>query len=251
MASVISQIRIRLATFTSAVHWVVGSSIFLLIGLVLGPILPEKQARVVGQWLIRTAFRTYVVHLRWLRIAECKFVGLERLSAEKGPFVLAPNHPAIWDCVFVLAAVPSLTCVLKSALLKNPFTMGAARLARFIPNDPPGEMVKGCVRAVRAGHSLLLFPEGTRTRRKECLLNEFKGGVAIVARQTGVPVYPLFIKTDNEFGMKGRRIWHVDTVTTHITMTVGEPLRCGEQESAHEFLERLRGEHIRALSTPP
>ncbi len=243
-------IRSWTAAVACAAYWGVGGAFFLVVGLVLGPFLPESVARRVGGCLIRFAFVGFVRLLRFFAIAEIQWVGFDKIERETGAYVLAPNHPAIWDAVFILAKIDGLTCVLKAALLRNPLVMGAARLARFIPNDPPSEMVKRCVGALEGGGKLLLFPEGTRTRKKECILNEFRGGIAIAARHAGVPVYPVFVRTDTDFGSKGSPAWRPELTTTHITMTVGDPLRCGEKESSHEFLERLRSVYLKALSPP-
>jgi 1-acyl-sn-glycerol-3-phosphate acyltransferase len=250
MAAMMNQLRAWAATLACAIYWVVGGALFLVFGLVLGPILPEATARRVAGVLIRGAFAGFVAVLRVFAVARCEFKGFERLTEVKGGYILAPNHPAIWDAVFILAKLNGLTCIVKASLLKHPLTMAGARLARFVPNDPPGEMVRRCVKALEGGQRLLWFPEGTRTRRGEGLVNEFRGGVALVARHAGVPIYPVYIRTDTEYGAKGYPIWKATLATTHITMELGEPMKCVENESTQDFLERLRSEYIRALSRP-
>ena len=244
-------VRAWTAAVASAIYWGVGGALFLILGAVLGPILPERTARRVGGAAVQWAFAGFVKLLDLFAIAKCEYVGLEKLAAAKEPYILAPNHPAIWDAVFVLAKVNGLTCVLKAALLRNPLVMGGARLARFIPNDPPGEMIKQCVNALKNGYNLLLFPEGTRTRKAEGLVNEFRGGVGIIARNVGSPVYPVYVTTDSEFGAKGTKPWIPRYDTAHIRIVVGDPLRCAEGENTHDFLQRLRSSFITALSRPP
>ncbi|MBL9115837.1 MAG: 1-acyl-sn-glycerol-3-phosphate acyltransferase [Verrucomicrobiaceae bacterium] len=250
MAAILNGIRIWAAALACAIYWGVGGGLFLLVGMVLGPILPEKVGRRVGGGLIQGAFAGFVMLLRVFGIAHCRMIGFEKLKEVNGAFILAPNHPAIWDAVFILAKQGGLTCILKASLLKNPLTMGGARLARFIPNEPAVEMVKKCVKSLEEGRALLLFPEGTRTWRREGVVNEFRGGVAILARQTRLPVYPVFVSTTTFFGAKGTPAWRPDPARSDITMLLGDPLVCGEQESSHDFLERLRAEYIRALSRP-
>ena len=233
-----------------ALYWGIGGTSFLLLALILGPILSEDQSRRVGKRMIQFAFYWFTRLLRLFSIAKCEYVGFEKLDQYRGGLVLAPNHPAIWDAVFIMARIGGLTCILKSALLRNPLMAGGVKLARFIPNDPPNEMVKRCVRALTSGEQLLLFPEGTRTRKKEGVVNEFRGGAAIVARHAKVPVFPVFIETTSDFGSKGWPAWFPDYQTAHIRITVGEPLVCVEEESAHDFLQRLRSVFIAALSRP-
>lgn len=244
----IDRIRTWTAAFACAFYWGIGGGLFFLTAFLLGPFLSETSARRIGGWLIRWAFRGFTLLLRLFGIAQCEFIGFEKLKSQTGGYILAPNHPAIWDAVFVLSKVPDLTCILKSSLLANPLVMGGARLARFIPNDPPQEMIRRCAAALAEGGRLLLFPEGTRTRKNEGVVNEFRGGVAIVARQAGVPVIPVFVQTDSDYGRKGRPLWKPVYRTTHLRMTLGEPVMCGEDESSHQFVERLRSAYLSALS---
>lgn len=247
----IDRARTWTAALACALYWGIGGSVVLLLALVLGPILPARLARKVGGFIIRWPFRGFILLLRWFGVAQCEFVGFEKLRTQAGGFVLAPNHPAIWDAVFILARVPHLTCILKSSLLCNPLLAGGARLARFIPNDPPQEMIRQCITTLSQGGRLLLFPEGTRTRKATTGLNDFRGGVAIIARQARVPVIPVFVQTDSDYGMKGRPLWRPEYRLTRIRMTLGEPMTCGEEETSHQFLERLRAAYLAALSRPP
>lgn len=240
-----------LAAVTSLVYWVVGSAGFFLLAMVLGPLLPVNRSRSVGQTLLHWVFAGYVAVLRWFGVVRCEFVGFEQLEQAPTGIIIAPNHPAIWDAVFIIGRLSSLTCIVKSSLLRNPFMTGGLKLARFIPNDPPHEMVKRCVHALQHGERLLLFPEGTRTRTSEGVVNEFRGGIALVAKHSGAPVWPVFVRTTGTYGRKGEAVWRPPAAPVTITMTVGQPVQCGEQENAHEFLDRLREPFIEALSAPP
>ena len=247
----IEWIRRWAAALTCGIYWFLGALVFLIAALIAVPLLPEKVSRRIGRWLVRAAFAGFIQVLRVYRIADCEMIGFDAFDRYEGGLIVAPNHPAIWDAVFILGRLTGLTCILKAALLRNPLVAGGARLSRFIANDPPSDMVKRCVKALSSGERLLLFPEGTRTRKKENVINEFRGGVAIVARHAKVPVYPVFVETNDDFGAKGTQPWIPPLKTVKIRMVVGEPLMCGDKESAHEFLERLRARYIEALSGPP
>jgi len=247
----IDWIRRWAAALSCAFYWGIGGMAFMLMSLIVGPLLPEATSRRMGRGLIQFVFYWFTRLLSLFRIADCEMVGFEKLDDHRGGLVLAPNHPAIWDAVFIMARIGGLTCILKAALLKNPLTAGGARLARFIPNDPSREMVKRCVAALAGGERLLLFPEGTRTRKKQNVVNEFRGGIAIVAKHSHTPVFPVFVETNDDFGSKGSPAWMPPRKTVRIRMTVGEPMMCGENESAHAFLDRLRARFIEALSGPP
>jgi 1-acyl-sn-glycerol-3-phosphate acyltransferase len=62
-------------------------------------------------------------------------------------------------------------------------------------------MVREAARELRSGQQLLVFPEGTRTRRAP--VSPFKGGFALIAKQAGAPVQTVFIETNSRFLSKG------------------------------------------------
>src|SRR5437879_11250881 len=84
---------------------------------------------------------------------------------EGPPSVLAANHPSLIDALLIIAHEPRVTCVMKSSLMNNVFLGAGARLARYIRHDPPRRMIHEAVAQLRCGGIVLLFPEGTRTKR--------------------------------------------------------------------------------------
>ena len=71
--------------------------------------------------------------------------------------------------------------------------------ARDLPRQPFRTSIAAA--AVRAGSQLLVFPEGTRTRREP--VNHFEGGFALIAKTARVPVQTVFIETNSLFLSKG------------------------------------------------
>ncbi|WP_294232204.1 lysophospholipid acyltransferase family protein [Prosthecobacter sp.] len=172
----------------SMAYWAVGGLLFVAAGVVLAPLLPLEKSRAIGQRLLQTAFRGFLGLLRLCGVFECEFRGFEALEGVSGGLIIAPNHPALWDAVFVIAQVPGLRCILKSSLMHNPFLRGGAKLAGFIPNKPAHKMLQQSIEALRQGDRLLFFPEGTRTRKQENPINTFLGGIGIIATQSSAPV---------------------------------------------------------------
>jgi 1-acyl-sn-glycerol-3-phosphate acyltransferase len=125
---------------------------------------------------------------------------LDALRAEPG-LIIAPNHPSLLDAVLVISRVPQVGCIMKASVWDNPVLAGGARLSGYIRNDSPRDMVRGAAREVCAGNSLLVFPEGTRTRG--AVVNRFRGGFALIAKRARAPVQTVFIETDSAFLAKG------------------------------------------------
>lgn len=57
------------------------------------------------------------------------------------------------------------------------------------PNTADKEGLKKVINLVKSGESLLIFPEGTRSRVGELI--EAKKGILLIARMTGAPIVPI------------------------------------------------------------
>lgn len=240
-------LRVGAAATVSLVYWVVGGLLFVLAGLVCVPLLPGEKSRALGQWLLQRAFGSFLQILCLFGILRVEYRGLEKLQASTGGLILAPNHPALWDAVCIIARIEGLRCILKASLLHNPILVGGATLAGFIPNKPVHKMAQRCIEALRQGERLLFFPEGTRTRKQEGIVNPLQGGIGIIAAQSGAPVWPVFIETDSDYLSKGWPVWRVQLRRIHIRITMGEPLACDAGESAQHFVKRLEETFMEAL----
>lgn len=240
--------RLTLVTLTSIVIWTTGALLFLLGGLLLLPLRGRRGLRRLGQHALRSTFALYASVLRGFGIVTIQYTGFEQLAAQSGGYLVAPNHPAMWDVVFLLARLEPMTCIFKASLIRNPLFCGGAILAGLIPNTPPIRMVKRAVAVLGDGERVLFFPEGTRTRKHEGPLNPLHGGMGLVAKYSQVPVWPVFVTTDSDYLSKGWPVWRLPRRQSHLRMTVGEPLTCGADESVEAFNARLRTVFLTALA---
>ena len=88
-------------------------------------------------------------------------------------------------------------------------------------------------RLLRHGHSIVLFPEGSRAR--DGRLRGFKAGVAHLATQTGAPVIPVYVQGTHALLPPGAALPRPSAVAVHF----GAPLVATPEESARAFNERL------------
>jgi len=174
--------------------------VWSLIALPLYLVLPEAAGTSVGRRGIMSGFRLYA----WVLSATGAYrLDLRAIDALRGgpPVVLAPNHPCLIDALLILTRHPNITCVMKSQLMNNLFLGSGSRLARYVRNDSPRQMIKESVTHLRRGCVLLLFPEGTRTRSAP--INSLTSSVGLIAKRARVPVQTLLIETDSPFLSKG------------------------------------------------
>ncbi|GAA2120328.1 lysophospholipid acyltransferase family protein [Nocardioides bigeumensis] len=118
----------------------------------------------------------------------------------RGPVILAPNHLGWMDGP--LLAIHSPRPV--HALTKHEMFQGRMdpflRKAGQIPIDrfnPDPRAIKACLRVLREGGVVGIFPEGARGAGE---LELFKGGTAYLALVTGAPVIPVFFFGTREPG---------------------------------------------------
>ncbi len=170
--------------------------IWLPFAMLLHPLLPRRLGQPLGRHMIAGGFRFYL-HLL-TRLCACRF-DLSELDAlkDKGPLILAANHPSLLDAVMILSRLPNAVCVMKASLMDNLLFGAAARLARYIRNNAPLEMILKAREELSQGTHLLVFPEGTRTRNfpiDACLPT-----IGLIAGRANVPVQTLLIEFSSPY----------------------------------------------------
>ena len=184
-----------------------------------GPQARQVRARAVIAW----CFRFFVGFMRALGVISYEIVGAERLG-RPGQLIVA-NHPSLIDVVFLIGYTPGTDCVVKDALWRNPFTRGVVGAARYCSNRSTGQMIEEAVAALRAGHSLIMFPEGTRTRPGEP--TDFHRGAANVAVKAAQVVTPVYIRVHPTTLTKAEPWYHIPPTRGHWRLEVGEDLDLG------------------------
>ncbi len=169
-----------------------GLGVLLIAWLPLAMLLllvPGSRRPRMTRQLIHYAMRVY---RGWLIvIGACRFHtgALDQLRHAR-PGVIIANHPSLLDALVVLAHAPNVVCVMRAGLLRNPLLALPARLAGYLPNDNPVEMMLGGRSAIRSGCHVLLFPEGSRTRRlKTGGVNAFHPAAFMLAERAVAPIH--------------------------------------------------------------
>jgi 1-acyl-sn-glycerol-3-phosphate acyltransferase len=120
--------------------------------------------------------------------------GLERVPPGQ-TLIFCANHPSAMDIPILFVYLPvQFRFVAKRELFALPFLGWHLRRSGHIPVDRgrPREALKSFDQAaarIREGRSVVLFPEGSRSRTGE--LAPFKAGTFYLAIQAGVPVVPV------------------------------------------------------------
>lgn len=201
----------------------IGFALFGLGGVVLSlsvfPILyfmPAKQAQraVYTRRVIGWVFRNYVRVLRWLGLLSYEFHRIEQLH-RPGQLIIA-NHPSLLDVVFLMGLTHA-SCVVKASLWRNPFTAMAVRAANYVSNSDP-DLFNRCVDTFKAGHSLIIFPEGTRTKPGQPMV--FHRGPSNLALSAGMAITPVMIRCEPATLLKNQQWYEISALPPHYTIRV-------------------------------
>jgi 1-acyl-sn-glycerol-3-phosphate acyltransferase len=183
----------------------VGSLAWNLVAIALNPLLPPELGRRVGRAGIAYGYRFFWFCTRLGNLVRIDATGLDTLANETRGLIIAANHPSALDALAIIAYLPRAFCVMKASLMRNPCLGAGARLARYVANDSPRDMLQVAVAGVREGGQLVLFPEGTRTVGGR--LNHFLPGVTSISQRADAPIQTVIIETDSPYLGKGWPIW--------------------------------------------
>ena len=122
-------------------------------------------------------------------------------------YVMVANHLSLLDILVMHRLLRHFKWVSKIENFRIPFVGWNMRLNRYIElrrgdRDSVVQMMADCERTLRSGSSILMFPEGTRSR--DGTLQAFKTGAFELALRTQTPILPIAIEgTSNALPKRG------------------------------------------------
>lgn len=242
--------------FGTALSFVVFGIGGLVYGLLIFPLIfvfirDRESRRVTARNLIGKGFGVFLGLMKAVNVVDICVAGREHIDDQRRQLIIA-NHPTLIDVVILISLFPQANCVIKEAVTRNPFMRSTVRAADYISNSEPEELLESCVGYLGSGKSLLLFPEGTRTRHDEPL--DFRPGAATVAARTKADILPVAIECEPLYLSK-QLPWHyvprdVPTFTIRILPPRGVsdlvPVEADERHYRHALndalLDLIRGE---------
>ena len=224
MRTLLSFIMVWVATIPLATLAVVGR----LLGL-------NEGEHSVAQWCMRT----------WARCL-CAAAGVrvvvhnaERMVSGRGA-VYASNHVSWYDVFAIASVLPRYTFIAKSELRKIPIFGWGAESAGvvFLTRDnrkSAFESYKGAAEQVKAGQSIVVFPEGTRGR--DYSLRSFKKGPFVLAIAAQAPVVPVLVYGAREVMPKGS--FRVRPATVHVHFLEAVETAGLDYDRRHELMRTV------------
>lgn len=170
--------------------------------------------------LIHICFKLFVNMMSLLRVLSFDIQGASILR-EPGKVILA-NHPSLLDVVFLISCVPQADCVVKSRLLRNPFMCWVMLAAGYIANDQPQQVVDKAAESLDSGNSLIVFPEGTRTKVGNGLV--MQRGAANIAIRAAKNITPVVITCKPSTLTKENNWYEIPARRFHVSLIVKDEI---------------------------
>ncbi len=194
------QIKLKSRLFdTFFVGWTAWFALGVLVFWLVGS--PRKAIRAATRLWVRGALFG-LKHVVGQDYAE---VGRDLIPAE--PCLIICNHQSTWETLAFLVLFPDVAIVAKQELLRIPVIGWYLRKSPMIIIDRESgskalkAMLNESREALAAGRSVLIFPEGTRTKERDPI--RFKRGVELLYAKLGAPVLPVLVNSGKFWGPSG------------------------------------------------
>jgi 1-acyl-sn-glycerol-3-phosphate acyltransferase len=247
--------RRSLATAVTLAEFLAASAAFFpLLGVARLRSRRDPTRRIAGRWMRNFGKVTSYLTPLW----DFSVQGEPPADIETHGYVVVSNHESNAD-PFLLSWLPwDMRWIGKEELFKLPVYGWFLWLGGDIPlrrgdKESVRQMLAECRRTLQGGLSIMMFPEGTRSR--DGRLQPFKDGAFQLAIETGAPVLPIAIAGTRGCLPKGsialgeaRAVARVlePIQTRHLTMADLASLR----EQARERIARGAAELRRELGVP-
>jgi len=172
--------------------------------------------------MVSLTFRLFIFMLRGTGVISVEFNQINRLNTGQGRLVIA-NHPTLLDVVLLVSLMPKAQCLVKHSLLEHRFFGGCLRAAGYIRNDgDPQKLLEQCQKAIKTGHDIVVFPEGTRSTPGNDL--KFQRGFANIAALTPCDIQPVVITCKPSTLTKGSKWYEIPPKKANFCITAAEQL---------------------------
>jgi len=168
------------------------------------------------------------------------------------PYVFMANHASTIDIWALFLAIPRrVRMIAKKQLARIPLFGWVMWAGRFIFIDRQNaaaarRSIDDAGRRIRGGDSVLIFPEGTRTRDGQ--LGAFKKGGFHLAMEAGVPIVPIALRGTRALMPRGS----LRVKSGEVSVIIGKPIPTSglTVEDRPALIQRVR-DAIAAMAAEP
>ncbi|MCP9274829.1 lysophospholipid acyltransferase family protein [Mycolicibacterium arenosum] len=202
----------------------------------------RPRSRGLGKraWLLTWSIRLVLWTLGFTRVVRTEIVNGD-VVPDKGAVILAANHTSMIDVFFILGAIRRQAIAMAMAeLWKSPFTRWLVEVLGQIPvvrgdSESGRRAMESAEHALKDGALVGIFPEGRCVKPGETA--QYRPGVAVLSKDTGVPIIPVRIINANRVLPLDRRF---PSLGHDVKVVFGEPIEPDGFDSVDELLGEVQ-----------
>ncbi len=176
-----------------------------------------------------------------------RFYGRENLELD-APYILIANHSSMLDPFLAACHIKryQVRFLGKRELTKNGIVRGYLNGMKMIAvNRGESDMaaMRACIKVLKEGHVLSVFPEGTR--HKKGVMQDLEDGTGMIALYSRVPLLPVYIASRP-------RLFHRTEVYYDRPILLDDLVREGvSKESCNAVMDRIRERYAELVAAHP
>ncbi len=150
-------------------------------------------------------------------------------NVPQAPFILASKHQSSWETVFLSAYFRNAKFILKQELTRIPFygwyllSSGMIHINRGLGISAIKKIVKDTTSCLKAGKSVIIFPEGTRVKPGEP--RDIQPGIAAIHKcNKNIPIIPITLNS-GLYWPKGLSLIKPGKITIKFLSPINEELQ--------------------------
>jgi 1-acyl-sn-glycerol-3-phosphate acyltransferase len=186
--------------------------------------LSSEDVTLRTQRVIHLFCRSFIACIsRVMRVGQVQWIGAEALL--RGPVLVVANHPSLIDTPLLLAKLPQADFIVSPDWLRFGLLRPVVANADYLRAEDGAAVVRQAVERLRAGHSVVVYPEGSRTPVEG--LRRFQRGAAHIALRAGCDIVPVCITVKPRALMQGQGWTDYPLENPVFRIEVGEPIPPG------------------------
>ena len=208
----------QLRTGLCFVYYGLGA-VALSLALTLREAVAGHDADLAQRW-VRGGYASFIGLAERLGVLRIRTRGMEALAGP-GPRLIVANHPSLIDAALIVRHLPQADCFVSPGWAAHPLLRRLVRATEALVGEGP-RVVEQAAARLRAGRSVVMFPEGTRSPHDG--LGRFQRGAAHVALASGCDLLPVMIRIDPPTTKKGQPWYDVPDRPIDVELAVMPPL---------------------------
>jgi hypothetical protein len=193
-------LRLFLSAIISFFYYGAGGVLYSILGIIFMTIFPMKK-ETKQRWY-RKVIALFIKSVMYSNYGLKNKLNNPHNEKFEKPAIIIPNHSSFLDTLSIGFLPTPFIFLVNDWVYKSPIFGKAVQLAGYYPvsSGIEGKEEK-LVEMVRKGNSLIIFPEGTRSKTGD--IGRFHKGAFLLAQKYNIDIIPLYIHGNTQLLPKG------------------------------------------------